>query len=142
MNNVTSDKQFRPNSHWGLFTSEWTPPGESNAKYRVNKSVNGSLPRAEVRLQAAEAHNRDLQAGGPDGITCWPEGPRRQKRGAKRGAEGGTQAAAQPAKGWHLGQRGAFALGPWALLIFLNGRKLFHDSSITLTVSLMGQKLR
>lgn len=74
--------------------------------------MSGSLPRAEVRLQAAEAHHGDLQAAGPAGIAGRSEGSRGQQRGAQRGAQGGAQASAKPAQGGHLGERGAFPLGP------------------------------
>lgn len=102
--------------------------------------MNGSLPRAEVRLHAAEAHHRDLQAGGPDRIACWSDSPRRQQWGAQRGAQGRAQASAQPAQGRHLGERGEFTLGPRSLLILLDGWKLLHDPSIALIVSLRSER--
>lgn len=78
----------------------------------TDRSVYGSSPWAEVRLHAAEAHHRDLQAGGLAVVAQRSEGPRRQQWGAQRGAQGGAQASAQPAEGRHLRVRGVLALGP------------------------------
>lgn len=74
-------------------------------------SVSGSSPWAEVRLHAAEAHHRDLQAGGLAVVARRPEGSGQQQWRAQGGAQGGAQASAQPAEGGHLRVRGVLALG-------------------------------
>lgn len=101
--------------------------------------MNGSLPRAEIWLQAAEAHRGNLQARWPGVITRRSEGSRWQQWGTQRGTKRGAQTSAQPANGGHLGERGAFSLWPWSLLILLNGGKLLHDPSVALAVILKNE---
>lgn len=109
---------------------------QADTKYSVDKSMNGFLPRAELWLQAAEAHHRDLQPWGPRVSACWSERSWRQQWRAQRRTQGGAQTPAQPAQGRYLRERWVFPLGPWSLFILLNGGKLFNDSSVALTVSL------
>lgn len=106
------------------------------SKTTTRRQTGGSSPRAEVRLQAAEAHHGDLQAGGPRGVARRSKGPLGEQRGAEGRAQWGAQASAQPAQGRHLGDRGVLPLGPRSLLHLLDGGELLGDLSVALAVRL------
>lgn len=127
----------KPKDTDDTYSSQYSEKGCVSAA--AFKDAEGSSPRTEVRLQAAEAHHGDLQAGGSAVIPHRPDGPRRQQRRTQRGAQGGAKASVQFAHGGHLGERGVLTLGPWTLFIFLDGWELLNDASINFTVCLRSQ---
>lgn len=136
-------KRFLPRSHPQTWRHRWelsVTPERLRFTLRVKNKSEAPSPRTEVRLQAAEAHHRDLQARGSAVISRRPGGPRRQQRGTQRGAQRGAKASAEFAHGSHLGERGVLGLGPWTLFIFLDWRKLLNDASIYFTVCLWIQR--
>lgn len=139
-------KRFLPRSHRQTWRHRWdilelsVKPERLRFTLRVKTHKGAPSPRTEVRLQAAEAHHRDLQTRGSAVVSRRPGGPGRQQRGTQRGAQGGAKASAEFAQGSHLGERGVLSLGPWTLFIFLDGRKLLNDASIYFAVCLRSQR--